>query len=77
MKAQSSGVVIREENSPVVSPHHSNKASTVLVQSQLKGVNKVILSEGVSISARLEIIIEGKMQAKVISQIGMISGSIN
>ena len=49
MKAQSSGVVITEENSPVVSPHDSNKASAVLVQSQLKGVNKVILSERVSI----------------------------
>ena len=47
----------------------------VLVQSQLKGVNKVILSEGVSISVRSEIIIEGKIQAKVISQVGMISAS--
>ena len=53
MKAQSSGVVIKKENSPVVSPHHSNEASAVLVQSQLKGVNKVILSEGVSIPVRL------------------------
>ena len=45
------------------------------MQSQLKGVKKVILSEGVSIPARSEIIIEGKIQAKVISQAGMISAS--
>ena len=75
MQGQSSEVVTTEENSPVVSPHDSNKASAALMQSQLKGVNKVILFEGVSILARSEIIIESKAQAKVILQVGMNSSS--
>jgi hypothetical protein len=69
MKVRSNGVLIREANSPVVS------TSAVLVQSQLKGVNKVILSEGGAIPARSDMVIEGKIQAKDISQVGMISAS--
>ena len=45
------------------------------MQSQLKGVNKVILSEGGAIPARSEIVIERKIQAKDISQVVMISAS--
>jgi hypothetical protein len=47
------------------------------VQSQLKGVNKVIriLSEGEAIPARSEMVIEGKIQAKYISQVVMILAS--
>jgi hypothetical protein len=48
---------------------------SVLVQSQLKSVNKVILSEGGAIPARSEIVIERKIQAKDISQVVMISAS--
>ena len=47
----------------------------VLVQSQLKGVNKVILFEGGTIPARSEMVIEGKIQTKDISLVGMISAS--
>jgi hypothetical protein len=75
MKVQSNRVVITEANSPVVSPNEGSKTNVVLVQSQLKGVNKVILSEGVAIPARSEMVIEGKIQAKDISQVGMISAS--
>jgi hypothetical protein len=46
MKVRSNGVLITEASSPVVSTNEGSKASAVLVQSQLKGVNKVILSEG-------------------------------
>ena len=73
MRAQSNGVVITEEQPPIFSPTDSSINSAILVQSQLKGVNKVILSEGISIPARTEIIIKGKVQAKDISQVGMIS----
>ena len=45
------------------------------MQSQLKGVSKVIVPEGVAIPARSEMVIEGKIQAKDISQVGMISAS--
>ena len=72
---RSNGVVITEANSPVVSPNEGSKTDAVLVQSQLKGVNKVILSEGAAIPARSEIVIQGKIQAKDISQVGMISAS--
>ena len=72
MKVQSNGVVITEANSPVVPPNEGSKTNAVLLQSQLKGVNKVILSEGVAIPARSEMVIEGKIQAKDISQVGMI-----
>ncbi len=41
----------------------------------MKGVNKVILPEEVAIPARSEIVIEGNIQAKDISQVGMISAS--
>ena len=57
------------------SPNEGSKTSGVLVQSQLKGVNKVILSEGGAIPARSEMVIEGKIQTKDISQVGMISAS--
>ena len=36
---------------------------------------KITVSEGVAIPARLEILIQGKIQAKDISQVGMISAS--
>jgi hypothetical protein len=75
MKVQSNRVVITEANSPVVSPNEGSKTNAVLVQSQLTGVNKVILSEGGAIPVRSEIVIEGKKQAKDISQVGMISAS--
>ncbi|CAB4042449.1 Hypothetical predicted protein, partial [Paramuricea clavata] len=75
MKVQSNGVVITEAKSRVVSPNEGSKTNAVLVQSQLKGVNKVILSEGVAIPARSEMVIEGKIQAKDISQVDMISAS--
>jgi hypothetical protein len=54
MKVRSNGVLITEANSPVVSPNKGSKTSAVLVQSQLKGVNKVILSEGEAIPAFFE-----------------------
>ena len=73
MNVESSGVVITEANSPVVSPREASKTNAVLVQSRLKGVNKVIVPEGVTIPARSEMVIEGKIQAKDISQVGMIS----
>jgi hypothetical protein len=44
MKVQSNGVVITDANSPVVSPNEGSKTNAVLVQSQLKGVNKVIFN---------------------------------
>jgi hypothetical protein len=75
MKVRSNGVLITEANSPVVSTNEGSKTSAVLVQSQLKGVNKVILSEGGAIPARSEMVIEGKIQTKDISQVGMISAS--
>ena len=75
MKVRSNGVLITEANSRVVSTNEGSKTSAVLVQSQLKGVNKVILSEGEAIPARSEMVIEGKIQAKDISQVGMISAS--
>ncbi len=75
MKVQSNGVVITEVNSPVVSPSEGSKTNAVLVQSQLKGVSKVILPEGVAIPARSEMVIEGNIQEKDISQVGMISTS--
>ncbi len=65
MKVQSNGVVITEVNSPVVSPSEGSKTNAVLVQSQLKGVNKVILPEGVAIPARSEMVIEGNIQAAI------------
>ena len=52
------GVVITEANSPVVSPSEASKTNAVLVQSRLKGVNKVIVPEGVIIPARSEMVIE-------------------
>ena len=75
MNVESNGVVITEANSPVVSPSEASKTNAVLVQSQLKGVSKVIVPEGVAIPARSEMVIEGKIQAKDISQVGMISAS--
>jgi hypothetical protein len=75
MKVRSNGVLITQANSPVVSTNEESKTSAVLVQSQLKGVNKVILSEGGAIPALSEMVIEGKIQAKDISQVGMISAS--
>ena len=61
MKVRSNGVVITEANSPAFSPNEGFKTNAVLVQSQSKGVNKIV--------------IEGKKQAKDISQVGMISAS--
>jgi hypothetical protein len=75
MKVRSNGVLITEANSRVVFTNEGRKTRAVLVQSQLKGVNKVILSEGEAIPARSEMVIEGKIQAKDISQVGMISAS--
>ena len=75
IKAQSNGIVITQADSPVVPPQDAGRINAVLVQSQRKGVNKVTLTEGVVIPARTEIIIEGKIQAKDISQVGMISAS--
>ena len=46
-------------NIPVVSPREASKTNVVLVQSRLKGVNKVIVPEGVTIPARSEMVIEG------------------
>jgi hypothetical protein len=73
MKVRSNGVVITEANSPFVSANEGSKTNAVLVQSHLKGVNKVILSEGRAIPTRSEMVIEGKIQAKDISQVDMIS----
>ena len=75
MMVRSNGVLITEASSPVVSTNEGSKASAVLVQSQLKGVNKVILSEGGAIPARSEMVIEGKIQAKDISPVGLVSAS--
>jgi hypothetical protein len=75
MKVRSNGVVSTEADSAVVSPNEGSKTNAVLVQSQLKGANKVILSEGGEIPARSEIVIEGKIQAKDISQVVIISAS--
>ena len=75
MKVQSNRVVITETNSHVVSPSEGSKINAVLVQSQLKGVNKVILPQGVAIPGRSEMVIEGNIQVKDISQVGMISAS--
>ena len=73
VRVQSNGVVTTTVNTPDSSPNNSRKEGVVLVQSQLKGVNKVILSEGVAIPARSEMIITGKIQAKDVSQVGMIA----
>ncbi len=75
IKVQSNGIVITEADSPVVPPKNSSWINAVLVQSQRKGVNKVTLTEGVAIPGRTEIILEGKIQAKDVSQVGMISAS--
>ena len=75
MNVESNGVVMTEANSPVVSPSEASKSNAVLVQSQLKGVSKVIVHEVVAIPARSEMVTEGKIQAKYISQVGMISVS--
>jgi hypothetical protein len=75
MKVRSNRVLITQTNSPVVSTNEGSKTGAVLVQSQLKGVNKVIMSEEGAIPARSEMVIEGKIQAKDISQVGMISAS--
>ena len=72
---KSNGVVITEKDSPVVPPNNSSRDSAVLTQSLSRGINKVTLSKGVAIPARSEIIIEGKIQAKDVSQVGMISAS--
>ncbi len=74
-KVQSNGVVITETDSSVILPNDSSSTGAVLVQSRLKGINKVTLSEGVAIPARSEIVIEGKIQSKDVSQVGMISAS--
>lgn len=68
-KSQSNGIVITEAQSPVVSREDSSRINAVLVQSQRKSVNKVTLTAGVGIPARSEIIIEGAIQAKDISQV--------
>ena len=73
VRVQSNGVVTTTVNTPDSSPNDSRKEGVVLVQSQLKGVNKVILSEGVTIPARSEMIITGKIQAKDVSQVGVIA----
>ena len=73
VRVQSNGVVTTTVNTPDSSPNDSRKEGFVLVQSQLKGVNKVILSEGVAIPARSEMIITGKIQAKDVSQVGVIA----
>ena len=74
-KAQSNGIVITEAQSPVVSCEDLSRIIAVLVQSQRKGVNKVNLTAGVAIPASSKTIIEGAIQAKDISQAGMISAS--
>ena len=64
-KVQSNGVVITEADMPVVVSHDTSGNGELLVQSRLKGVNKLTLSEGVAIPDQSEIIIEGKIQSKM------------
>ena len=74
-RAQSNGVVITEVDLLVAFSNDSSRADAALVQSQLEGINKVTLSEGVAIPARSEIIIQGKVQSKDVSQVDMNSTS--
>ena len=74
-RVHSNGVVITEVDLRDVFPQNSSGTSAVLAQSQLRGVNKVTLTEGVTIPARSEIIIEGRVRSKDVPQFGMISAS--